>query len=67
MLQSAIFADLQVNSFGIPTVRFTPSLPLMSLVRDSFSAAREWLRAMAPGNDVSLLNDHLRRDIGLVG
>ena len=67
MLQSAIFADLQVNNFGIPTVRFTRALPLLSWAQGSFARLSARLRGQSmPTTSVDLLSTHLRRDIGLI-
>lgn len=64
MLQCAIFADLQVNSFGIPTVRLTPQLPLGAWAKGSFSLFTAWVRG-GSSREIASLNPHLRRDIGL--
>lgn len=61
MLQSAIFADLQVNNFGIPTVRFAPHLPVIGWAKVSFAQVIGWLRGNQ--SDLDLLSAHLRRDI----
>ena len=65
MLQSAIFADLQVNNFGIPTVRFTPRLPIVGWAKVSFSQIAHRLRGLGSTMRVDNLSGHLRRDIGL--
>ncbi len=65
MLQSAIFADLQVNNFGIPTVRLVPTLPILSWAKVSFSQISLWLRNPRAQQTVDRLNDHLLRDIGI--
>ena len=62
MLQSAIFADLQVNSFGIPTVRLVPRLPVTGWAKGSFSQMSAWLRDLSGRGD-AILSAHLRRDI----
>ncbi len=65
MLQSAIFADLQVNNFGIPTVRFATPMPLLRWARGSFAQALGWLYDAREPSDLQRLSAHLRRDIGL--
>ena len=66
MLQSAIFADLQVNNFGIPTVRFTPRLPLATWAKGSLSHLSALLRGTEAPTNVQVLSDHLKRDMGLI-
>ncbi len=66
MLQSAIFADLQVNNFGIPTVRLTPRLPLIRWTRVSFASLFARLGHGESQASLRALNAHLRRDIGLL-
>lgn len=65
MLQSAIFADLQVNNFGIPTVRFATPMPLLRWARGSIAQLLGWLYDAREPGDLQRLGPHLRRDIGL--
>lgn len=67
MLQSAFFANLQANNFGIPTVRFAAPGPLPRWAKASFSQLLGWLHDIRRPGDLERLGAHLRRDIGLGG
>lgn len=67
MFQSAFFANLQVNNFGIPTVQFAAPMPLLRLGRASFAWLAGLLDDAREPADLQRLSAHLRRDIGLLG
>lgn len=67
MLQSALFANLQVNNFGIPTVRFASPMPLLRWAGASFARLRGWAGDGREQSDLRRLGAHIRRDIGLLG
>lgn len=65
MFQSAFFADIKVNNFGIPTVRFVTPLPLLRWAKASFARLLNRVRDVREPADLQRLSAHLRRDIGL--
>lgn len=67
MFQSAIFANLQVNNFGIPTVRFAGPAPLMRWIGASFTQVMHWVGDAREAGDRQRLSAQVRRDIGLLG
>lgn len=66
MFQSAIFANLQVNNFGIPTVRFATKVPLLRWAKASFDGLVGYLADAREAADLQRLGTHIRRDIGLL-
>lgn len=67
MFQSAIFANLQVNNFGIPTVRFATTTPLLRWAKSSFDGLVDYIADAREAADLQRLGTQTRRDIGFLG
>lgn len=65
MLQSAIFSDLQVNNFSIPSLRSATPVPRPRQARGRLAALLGWFYDAREPVDLQRLSPSLRRDIGL--
>ena len=65
MFQSAFFADLKINNFGIPTVRFATPVTLLRWAKGSFAQMLNSCDDSREPAALQRLSAHLRRDIGL--
>ena len=64
MLQSAIYADLHVKGFATPASVFH-TLGRRTVEKSSFARLANWGRSLLLRDELTNLNGHLLRDVGL--